>query len=147
MARALLTTGQLPPFFAFSAFLDTSLTIDFMRLGALNVFDKRVDAADIAKSIVLALENGPPRPEPLLAFRPGQHRNAAAYGLAILLVGALGSEDDMPSLDAWARAAAASESVPYSSRSVLYTSCDRVGLAPHDVRDFTAPCAPSLARR
>jgi CheY-like chemotaxis protein len=111
------------PFVLVSGFLTTPVTVEAMRLGAVDVLEKPVDIDHLIDTIDSAL--GVMR-QPVAASKAPR---TAAERWAAYVVRACESEGDLKTLAEWARFTG----VSYSS---LRESCRMLGIRPRDARDL-----------
>jgi FixJ family two-component response regulator len=110
------------PFVLISGFLTTQVTVQAMRLGAVDVVEKPVDVDDVIEIVDSALR---------AVRRPAwtEQPRSAAERWAAYVLRACDSEGDLKTLAEWARFAG----VSYSS---LRESCRLLGIRPRDARDL-----------
>ena len=135
VVRALGREGELVRFAMISGFLTTAITVEAMKLGAIDVFEKPIDV-DVVLSLVhhtvhVSQSRRPSTPQ--AALRPDQtliaKPGSAADRWAIQVIKACESERDLKTLEDWASFVGLS----YSS---LREICRLVDIRPHDARDF-----------
>lgn len=105
-----------------SAFLDVTVTIQIMKLGALEVLEKPVTPKRLLDAVSAAL---------LSRNRPAAdvHSHSVAERWAQLVLKVSDADEDFRTMEHWARLVTA-------SASSLREICRLVGIAPHDARDF-----------
>ena len=123
VVRTLQQQAFKVPFVLFSAFLTTAVTVDAMRLGAIDVLEKPIDIDDVV-AVVCSAVVAPPR-SPAAIGEP----KSAAERWASYVMKACDSDGDLKTIAEWARIAG----VSYSS---LRESCRLLGIRPRDARDF-----------
>jgi DNA-binding response OmpR family regulator len=131
--RRLRDEGRAMPFVLMTAFPTVELTVDAMKLGALDVLEKPLGIDDlVARILPLVRRSDSERVRvgsdvaPLAtAARP----RSVAERWAALVVRACDSDEDMKTIGEWAKFAG----ISYSS---LCESCRLLDIPPHDARDF-----------
>ena len=134
LVRLLRSAGHLTPFILFSGFLNTSVVVEAMRLGARDVLEKPVDDERLIQSIALAIGSENPELHITLGPRTG-HLHPLAKRVALLILQTLHSPHEVSTITEWA---------PYSrfSDRWLRDVCTMFGVPAKDVRDFMrALCA------
>lgn len=143
VVRALRQNSALVPFVLISGFLTTTVAVEAMKLGAMDVIEKPV-AVDCLLAIVRSAVGEPHNPSTAEPFRPSRMTVPAAVAVtwdvtrpgsvaerwAMYVLKACGSDRDLKTLDDWATCVG----VSYSS---LRECCGLAGIRPHDARDFT----------
>jgi len=137
--RELRSDRILTPFVLVSAFLTTPITVEAMKLGAVNVLEKPISIDDLLAVVVAALDSSLQLPRADAASfvrhdaravsRPVQPRSAAERWARYVMKGCE-SEGDLKTLESWAKFIGV-------SGSSLCEACRLVGVQPHDARDFT----------
>jgi ActR/RegA family two-component response regulator len=144
LIRIMRHEGLMWPFVLVSAFLTTAITVEAMKLGAIDVIEKPLDVDHLVPIVCAALEGiragdstlsvrGPNRAEGETHgeghiwddVRPG----SAAERWALHVLKACESMRDLKTIEDWA----AYIGVSYSS---LRESCHVLGVSPHDARDL-----------
>jgi FixJ family two-component response regulator len=134
LVRRLMDSHSCFPFVLMSAFLTTRITVDAMRLGAIDVLEKPIEVGAI---VDIAKANRRSRRVPKAASdRSGfQQRSFAerpksiAERWASWVVRAMEASGDLKTIDEWARFVGV-------SYSALCETCRLVNIRPHDARDF-----------
>jgi two-component system response regulator (stage 0 sporulation protein F) len=129
--------GALKRVVLISAFLTIEICVEAMRLGAFDVLEKPIDADHLLAVVRACLE------QPLDEERPpaestaaipfprfDDHPGSAAHRWAAYVVKACEADDDLRTLQDWARWAGV-------SHSTLCEACRILGSQPHLARDFT----------
>jgi DNA-binding response OmpR family regulator len=144
--RTLRNEIRPPRFVLVSGFLTTAITVEAMKLGAVDVMEKPVDIDDLVPVVCEALGDSAARGHTRAVSRPvdseGVHvtrtpavrdtvrPGSAAERWAMHVLKACESTRDLKTLEDWATFAG----VSYSS---LRESCHLLGIPPHDARDLT----------
>ena len=143
--RTLQNEGWTPPFVLVSGFLTTAITVEAMKLGAIDVMEKPVDIDDLVPIVCEALDESGARgharagrrlvqsadesrglsPAVRDSVRPG----SAAERWALHVLKACDSTRDLKTIEDWA----AFTGVSYTS---LRESCHLLGISPHEARDL-----------
>jgi CheY-like chemotaxis protein len=135
--RRLIADGNPRPFILVSGFLTIEISVEAMRLGALDVLEKPV-TIDRLVSLVetwahnsvhgggVSTEASATTPLPYNEGRPG----SSAHRWAMYVVKAYQADGDVRTLEDWARCAGV-------SYSTLCESCRLIGIQPQAARDFT----------
>lgn len=130
--RRLHVEGRAVPFVLMTAFATTESTVDAMRLGALDVFDKMLGIDDLVSRILPLVRRSDGEPAhtgldvgPVPVARPG----SSAERWAAHVVRACQSKRDLKTIGEWAKVVG----VSYSS---LCESCRLLEVPPHQARDF-----------
>ena len=130
VARALRTFDTRPRFVVVSGFLTTTTTVEFMRLGAIHVFDKPFDADRLVDVLI---ESSPPshltKTSGWINPSAARYEKAAAQKWAAWVARGIESTADLRTLQLWARFVGVSV-------SRLCETCAMLDVAPHDARDF-----------
>ena len=143
LVRVMRAEGLTWPFVLFSGFLTTAITVEAMKLGALDVIEKPVDIDDLVPRVCKVLDDAsagdrtapgrtPNRAGPdryLTTHWGGVRPGSAAERWALHVLKACESTRDLKTIEDWA----AYIGVSYSS---LRESCHVLDIAPHDARDF-----------
>jgi len=121
-------------FFIFSAYLDTPLVVQAMRLGAHDVLDKSADIDDLAARVQEAATLPPSRERPGLAMDWTDELQvgcgvSAFHRLADLAVRAISARAAPRTAALWGRAVGVGV-------STLRETCHLASVMPHDGRDF-----------
>jgi DNA-binding response OmpR family regulator len=131
LARNLRADAVRTPMIFMSGHLTTPVTVDAMRLGAVDVLDKPVDNVQLLAAVRAAVTHAENEPDLLvraLAFRP--RPNSATEHWVAMVLKALEAERDIATADHWAHHAGI-------SRSRLRDLCALVGIPGKDALDFT----------
>lgn len=141
VVRTLKTKADAVPFVLISAFLTTDVTVEAMKLGALDVLDKPVSVDVLPRLLTLlpAPHSGTPRSaalshsstllEKLTRFADTVRPGSAAERWAVLVLKGCGAASDLNTIEYWAEAGAL-------SYTALRQLCIMVDVRPHDARDF-----------
>ena len=143
LIRMMRAEGLTWPFVLVSGFLTTAITVEAMKLGALDVIEKPVDIDDLVPRVCRVLDdvaagNGAsPERTPdragherhLTTHWDGVRPGSAAERWALHVLKACESTRDLKTIEDWA----AYIGVSYSS---LRESCHVLDIPPHDARDF-----------
>jgi DNA-binding response OmpR family regulator len=146
LIRTLRNEMRPPRFVLVSGFLTTAITVEAMKLGAVDVMEKPVDIDDLVPVVCDALRDSAARGYTRAVSRRvdsqrvhGTHPRAArdnvrpgsaAERWAMHVLRACESTRDLKTLEDWASFAG----VSYSS---LRECCHLLGIPPHDARDLT----------
>jgi ActR/RegA family two-component response regulator len=139
VAQALRRLG-CPRFIVISGFLTVRLTVEAMKMGALDVLQKPLTVEEFLASVRAHIELDADTAESIavpnllddhhIAIPSIQTRaGSAAERWAHLVIKACNSDHDPKTLQEWA-------SLAGMNRSSLCESCRLVGVRPHDARDF-----------
>ena len=143
LVRILRSEGLPWPFVLVSGFLTTAITVEAMKLGALDVIEKPVDIDDLVPLVCNVLGYAgagdrtaaertadPPGHDAHLTTQwDGMRPGSAAERWALHVLKACESTRDLKTIEDWA----AYIGVSYSS---LRESCHVLDIPPHDARDF-----------
>jgi CheY-like chemotaxis protein len=139
--RALHALTARCPFILASGFLTTEITVEAMRLGAIDVIEKPISIDDLPGIVFSAvrrwhgrgdrLSGGPERLDPRLPAEPRgiAETGSAAARWAMHVMKGCQSASDLKTLDQWAKCIG----VSYTG---LRESCRLVGIRPFAARDF-----------
>jgi FixJ family two-component response regulator len=143
VVRMLKSETAAVPFVLISGFLTTDVTVEAMKLGALNVMDKPV-SVDVLPRLLAAMPKpcaladadafgekyqSPTLLENLTRFADTARPGSAAERWAVLVLKGCGAVNDLNTLEDWAEVAAL-------SYTALRQLCVMVNVRPHDARDF-----------
>jgi hypothetical protein len=127
--RALRTETLLPPFVMVSAWLTTSITVEAMKLGAVDVLEKPLEFERLLASVEAAVErahSAGTAPQRAASDRPPTSV-AGRWGWYVLK--GCDAASDPSTLELWARESAV-------SYTTLCEICRLNGIRPIDARDF-----------
>jgi CheY-like chemotaxis protein len=138
--RTMRTDGDCAPFVLMSAFLTTEVTVEAMRLGAIDVVDKPISVDDLPTLIhtaVSCVENVPAsRAHPGAISLAGLKRctdtvtpRSAAERWVLHVIKGCIAGDDPRTVRLWTASAGA-------GYTPLRDNCSLVGIDPHDARDL-----------
>jgi CheY-like chemotaxis protein len=123
------------PFILISGFLDTTVTVQAMRAGALDVVDKPLDPERLLSAVDRALavhvDNGPSvgnRVAPPAAVSPCEPRSTALKWARMLLE-VCGADGDPRTMPLWGQ-------MINTSPGTIRETCRVCGVRPHDARDL-----------
>jgi DNA-binding response OmpR family regulator len=129
---ALRAEGHSTPFVLMSAFATTKITVEAMKLGALDVLEKPLEVeGTVARILPLVRQVGEQRVrvQSDLTLSARRRPRSVAERWAAHVIRACDSEDDLTRIEDWARFVA----ISYSS---LRENCLLLDILPHDARDF-----------
>ena len=142
MIRTLQCDGSIPPFVLVSAFLTTPITVEAMRLGAIDVMEKPISVDDLPTRVDSALRRRATVATSVVPSAGEQRRGApatecsrqvevgsAAERWAHYVIKGSYSTIDLKTVEQWAAWLRV-------SGTSLRESCRLVGVAPHDARDL-----------
>lgn len=140
LIRSMQHEGLMSPFLLLSAFLTTAITVEAMKLGAIDVIEKPVDIDDLVPIVSRALDDGQVGERRSVQARSTRETHdslagargrpgSAAERWALHVFRACESPRDLKTLEDWA----AYIGVSYSS---LRESCHLLGVSAHDARDL-----------
>jgi DNA-binding response OmpR family regulator len=133
VVRRLRAEGRAMPFVLMTAFPTVELTVDAMKLGALDVLEKPLGIDDlVARVLPLVRRSSDERlrvGSDGAQFATGTRPRSVAERWAALVLRACDSEEDLKTIGEWARFVG----ISYSS---LCEGCRLLDIPPHDARDF-----------
>lgn len=144
LIRILRSEGVLSPFVLVSGFLTTAITVEAMKLGAVDVVEKPVDVDDLVPLVCNALDRPGTVAQPRASIRHERQANAphheahgwddvrpgsAAERWALHVLKACESPKDLKTIEDWAECIG----VSYTS---LRESCHVLGIPAREARDL-----------
>jgi DNA-binding response OmpR family regulator len=142
LIRIMRSEGVISPFLLVSGFLTTAITVEAMKLGAIDVLEKPVDVDDLVPVVCNALEhqysveqpNVRHHAPPAVAHRDGRGTDdmrpgSAAERWALHVLKAAESPKDLKTIEDWAECVG----VSYTS---LRESCHVLGIPAREARDL-----------
>jgi DNA-binding response OmpR family regulator len=130
VVRRLQADGVCPPFILFSAFLTTPVTVEAMRLGAIDVIDKQSDVDEVVRRVKTAT-----RAEPADPPSRGSSSHLLGTSLSVTtrwafwVLRACESPEDLKTVGEWAHFVG-------TSATTLRECCRIIGVRARDARDL-----------
>ena len=141
LIRIMSREGTACPFVLMSGFLTTAITVEAMKLGAIDVLEKPVDVDDLVPLVCTALDHAPPPDGPAVPSRIHERSTGATHGWDHVRPGsaaerwawhvlkACESTKDLKTIEDWAECIG----VSYTS---LRESCHVLGIPAREARDL-----------